>query len=937
MPRPVPDTSRRGVWGVRVAGLLALLAGLVMLAYPLLPVREHTATYRWDSADPHMALPLNPYRPAAMHVELDCHQRAATMLWTGNGLDEQLAYRELRINFFGSDLRVGSNLHTVLVPFPADCTTITVDLTGAGIRAAADGRPLTEHGGDWRPVVDSLHSDTAHGAVRVTVVPDTQWDSSPTGLKTAAAWAAAVLLIAAWVLLWRVDRPRSPARLGFRAVTEDAVVLAVTAFGVVASAGTDDDGFIAQIVRGSWTNGFVGNYVRWNNAPEAPFGWFYVLYAAWARFSTEPVWLRLLPWVLSVSAWLVLRHALLPRLMTRPGVGVRVAVTAWFLALWQVYANSLRPEVWFALGLGVVTWLVADALERRSVRPLLIAALVAGWTAGTGPTGIVAVAPFIVRGPSIWRFLGERAIRLPAGAALLATFGSVVLAMFSDQTLASVMAANEARNAYGPVFPFWSDPLRYVRLVESFQDKQLVTYVAFVAVVFAGAVLVRGTRGRLKGPALVDLVGSAAVLAVALMLSPTKLAHHFGALLLLGPLALAVVVEGVRRFAGAVSSAVVVGTIVAAYGLSLRVPDNWWALGTVGVYFDGTRLSVGGVPVAWLVCGFAVAVAVAVGVGVRTGRRQMIATGMAGVLAIVTAASFADFAAAPMRRAPGYSLAAASWDAIQGRGCFLERTLLAEVDPLAGALRPAAGDEEQFGPGGPFGLGMWIAREQRSLITPWYDLPEPARAGELPVVVAVQGIDARHRVRVEFSDGGSVEPQATDKTVDGSAFVDVRAWNLRGAQQVRVVAEGDGRDGTDLYGRPVEFAVSRPRVPTGTVPVQELVGSGRMAVAWNLAYFFPCWGQPTLVDGRAQPADWVVSNSADTGNVGYRPRHGGPFSGVLDNAARRRVPIYSPYGAGELELDLLDLVRLEHHMPQLPDPERSDRVRWGWEATPAVP
>ena len=66
----------------------------------------------------------------------------------------------------------------------------------------------------------------------------------------------------------------------------DVVVVAGLAVWAVIGSQTSDDGYILGIARARESAGYIGNYYRWFNVPEAPFGWFYELYAAWVQSAT---------------------------------------------------------------------------------------------------------------------------------------------------------------------------------------------------------------------------------------------------------------------------------------------------------------------------------------------------------------------------------------------------------------------------------------------------------------------------------------------------------------------------------------------------------------------------------------------------------------------------------------------------------------------------
>lgn len=728
------------------------------------------------------------------------------------------------------------------------------------------------------------------------------------------------------------------------------MLVPVFAFGVIAGGATDDDGFIAQILRTRTMSGYLGNYVRWNNAPEAPFGWFYELLSRWGAISWEPVWMRLLPLLVAILGWVVVRHGLLPRLVPRPGHWVRLALLAGFAGFWLVFCNSLRPELWFAVGSGVVLWCVLDALHRRRIGPLLIGALVAGLTVGVGPTGLLALAPFVVAIRPLWRWLRRDRLRLAAvGVCWLACLGAVVPLMFADQSLTSVLSSNAARATYGPVYPVWWDPIRYWRLYQSFAARQWIVYLAALALLLLGWRLWRARRGGTGVLPGVNrrvawlVVGTALGLVVAMALSPTKLPHHFGALLLLGPLAMAGCVRLAERDRGRGFAAVLLGGSVAMFGISLHGNNSWWKLSTLGLLADKNRLAVGPVPL-WP---FVVLAGIALGVCVWRGwpsslRAGWRATRAAGAytlgVVVLVGSQYANFAQAAIARGPErYTMASAALSAMAGEPCKLARSLSYEPDPAAGVL-PGAGTPP-FG-GRAAGLPVWAANPAAAdrLETGWYEIPESARRGDWPIVVAVSGLDATHRVRVEFDRGAPKRLSTTRKTLGDSELSDIRVEPNGGAARFRVVAESDGPATADpKTGRIIPFAVAAPRVPV-TRPLIELVQEKNVAIAWNLAFFGPCFDTPREAQGRVEIPDFVLSDSQQPGNISYNSRSGGPFAGVLGLTAPSRIPLYARGDYDESDMSALDLVRLDPRYGSVAAPPvTGERVRSGWAPVPRVP
>lgn len=1008
-----------------MVAVLALLAGLLMLSYPLLPVNERTATYRWNSdLLPNASLVLNPWRPTELTVSGPCRDGGFSTLDTrGEELSgatgptaSGLAGQGLDLRITGPELNIASGGFRAVVPVSGcERFTLRTDAHSWRVDTVTGGREQQAAGdsGDIRPVVNGLFvtAEPQFEGTRplgpntkgwnATVVADTGYDSSPSKLKVAVGISAASLLLAAIALTALTGRrqsndddpgfpPGGPddsagAGSGTRGTREtltadgsdlvgvtgrhlalgrpsppdasagsfagspvssaripwwvDLSLPVLMVLGLLISGTTDDDGFIAQIIGTPSMDGYIGNYVRWNSAPEAPFGWFYELYSWWGRASHEPVWLRIPPLLLGLLGWLTLR-ALLTRLLPSPRPGDRwtvAAVAGSYLSFWLVFCNSLRPEIMYALDTGLVTLLVYDALTRRTPWRLPVAAVIAGLAIGAGPTGLVALGPFVVAAAPLWRW----ARRSPTGAvvavalAWLAGLGSVVLLMFNDQTLATVVRATRVRTDFGPVYPIWQDYLRYWRLFQSYASRQVLIYLAVVALLFLAWRLIRGFRVARRGdvPAdtwaglnrdlLVLIVGAGFALVPAMALSPTKLPHHFGALALLGPLAIGACVQLLRRARPhPVAWPLLIGGALTMAALSLHQNNQWWKLSTLGLIADGKPLAVAGIPVFLPLMVLTVLGTVVALVLFRSGRGRLDrpwrlpAQFLAAVLALSGVLQLTNFGYGAISRHGHYSLGAASLAAINGQGCLLERTLQVETEPERGVILDNESaplfTSEEHGP-----VPTWTATTQApNLQTSWLQLPEGLRSGEWPLVVSATGIDPAHRLIVEFNTGESRNIKQGRKTVGYSQFSETRIPVRElapDATRFRLRTESVGEPWatvTNDRGTSVQpLTVGAPRMPSGTVPLSQLVDRYEVAFAWNLAFFAPCADQPRLARGRAERTDFVVSDSQVPGNISYQAKNGGPFAGVLAGSIQRRLPLYAPGDHGESVMNNLDLVQ----------------------------
>lgn len=703
-----PATDRRFHRGVIPA--LALLAGLLSALIPFLPVVEHTTTHHWDSAHGAAALPLAPYRPASLTIVIDAratHGVSGVLVDTVASNEARLKRGRATLVREREALIVTSGAERVVVEGAWPASTLQVDFSSTGIVVSRDGAPVAVRPGDLRPTLDGFSHPSQHlqrGAnaawtadtvtepadatppptgLTATVVADTQWDSSPTALKSVAilgafaAWAALVVLVA------RGERSHDsravPSARPPLAPVWDAVFLGSVTAGIVMGGATDDDGYITRISQTLGASGYVGNHVRWVNAPEAPFGWHYYLTTAWATISREPVWLRILPAFVALAGWWVISHRIWPRLSTAPTRAGGLFLTAAAAAGWLVFGNSLRPEVWFATGTAWALWWVLVAEDTGRLLPLAGAASLASLTAGTGPVGVIAFVPVVL---GVVRHLRTHPNQpVTTCLVILTCAGLAVPLMFLDQTWASVREANAARTAFGPIYPLSQDWRRYLKLVSSPLPRQAFTYAAFVATSALAVVWWRRTPTIRREVCL--LVAVTAVTLVPIMaVSPTKLAHHFGALLWLGPLAGAAVVDACARDSLERWSVGLMPALgCAALAASLHGGSAWW------------RLSSAGLPEVNLpmiqVAGLMVASAALVFVGSwwawpaprnRTRLAWAISIAAVGCLGVL----YAAFGQAALQRGPHrYTFTSAAWSAVSDQGCLLERSLIVGDESLA--------------------------------------------------------------------------------------------------------------------------------------------------------------------------------------------------------------------------------------------------------------
>ncbi|GAB2919347.1 arabinosyltransferase EmbC [Rhodococcus aerolatus] len=720
----------RGTPLALAAALLALLGAVLAVAVPLLPVRQHTTALAWPQQGSYaeVTAPLVAYTPVELRAEVSCDAVRAVgddglVLGTAppeapdSGGTALLARRE------AGDLLVSlRGIPALRVP--------AADLTGGGCGVAVTSLPgsttLSAAGqqvtldGDVRPQLVGVFTDLRGAAgpgVSLRAEVDDRYDSSPTPLKLLATGLAVLGLGAGLLLLRRLDRagahtaPRRRPRP--RPGWSDGLVVAVLGAWWLVGSTTSDDGYLTTMARAAGRAGYIGNYYRWFNSPEAPFGWYYELYARMVGLGTATLWLRVPALLLGLATWLVVTRAVLPRLGAAVHLGpARWAAAAVLLAFWLPFGNGLRPEAPIALGV-VLTWvLVEHAVAGRRLLPLAAALLTAAFSLAAGPTGLAAVAVLLVAVRPLSRMLAERVRESGALAVLapmLAAGTAVLVVVFGDQTLATVREATRVRTELGPSLPWFAEPYRYTALLTGGADGGLarrypVLLLLLLVVLVAAVVLRRGTvPGAAHGPGL-RLVASTALGLASLTLTPTKWTHHFGVFagLAAGLGALATVAVGAAVLRSVRHRAVATAAVLVVLAFALTGPNAWWYASSWGVPFAQRPPAVAGVAlssVALAAAGVAALVALREHLRVRPApdrRRPRLPARVGGVLGapvtavtmLVVAGLVGSFVLSTAARWPAYTIGQQDLRSVAGGSCGLADAVRVEQPAFGGALTP---------------------------------------------------------------------------------------------------------------------------------------------------------------------------------------------------------------------------------------------------------
>nr|WP_072689400.1 arabinosyltransferase domain-containing protein [Rhodococcus marinonascens] len=721
-----------------VAIVTGLLGFLLALATPFLPVKQDAASIDWpqNGVLNSVEAPLVSYTPLDMQVSVPCSAftqlgpDGGTVLSTLPNRAPDFEKNGLVIKA-GDDGTVdvlirGTSLISASLADLQGCATLTVtsdyQRTSAEITGTAE--PVTGGvDGDWRPQMVGLFTDlqgTAGDNLNVHIDLDSRFSSSPTTLKLLAMIVCVLATLTSLYALHRIDsidgrraRRFLPARW-WKFTVVDVVVIGMLLLWHVIGANTSDDGYLLGMARASEFSGYMANYFRWFGVPEAPFGWSYELLAILAKVSTASMWMRLPTLLAALLCWMVISREVIPRL----GVGVRRNRTAlWtgglvFLSLWLPYNNGLRPEPVIALG-ALLTWCsIERAIATRRLLPAAVAVLIAAFSLAAGPSGLICIAALLAGGRPILQIMIARGRRVGFASQIMPILaaGTVVLVVvFADQTLATVLESTRVRTAIGPDVAWFDERLRWDSLLSISPAGSLArrfgVFVMLLCAVVCVMLILR--KGKVPGTAIGPsrrILGIVFASLLLMMFTPTKWTHHFGVYAgLAGSVAvLAAVGVGATSIRSKRNRTLFAAGVLFILALAFTGSNGWWYVSSYGVpWFDKPPM-IAGKGFSTLFLGLTVlAVLFAAWFHVNepfereqkkqhNGKHARVLaasplTIAAGAIVLFEVLSLLKGAAAQY---PAYSIAKADIESVSGGTCALADEVLLETDPTAALLQP---------------------------------------------------------------------------------------------------------------------------------------------------------------------------------------------------------------------------------------------------------
>ena len=597
---------------------------------------------------------------------------------------------------------------------------------------------------DKRPQIDGVFSDltpdqaraAADAGMRVDIRIDNRYESSPTTLKTVLMVLAVLAVIVSLVALFMLDRmsddvrQRARRRAGWlrilRPRATDLTVTAVLVIWLFLGAGSPDDGYILNMGRTASSFGYLANYYRWYGIPEAPFDWYYSFLAHWSSISPSILWMHIPALIAGLASWFVLSRILLPRL------GSAVRRSGWaqwsaalvFTAFWLPFCSGLRPEGIIVLGSLLTWWAAEHTLATRKLFPGAIAAGLAAFTLALAPQGIIGVAILIASSRALLHVLLVRRRSdglLPLLAPTIAAGLLVLVVVFRDQTIATVIEAIRVRYVVGPVIGWYQEYLRYYFISVVTDDGALTRRVP-VLLLLAGMVVtvaVMLRRGRIAGVHAGPtwrLIGAVGVTLVLIAFIPTKWTIQFGVFAGLAAAIAAIATLAVAQSAArsARNLTVFVSGLFFALAAAMAGYNAWPFAYEYGIsWFDRAPI-IAGRPVSTL---FLILAVIAAGIAVwqhlrldyvenkglshttdgpgetRADRRRLFlaSSPIALIAGLMVIAELLVFAKGAVSRYPATTVFAENVNTLRGNNCGMADDVLVESDPNTGMLRPADG------------------------------------------------------------------------------------------------------------------------------------------------------------------------------------------------------------------------------------------------------
>ena len=563
---------------------------------------------------------------------------------------------------------------------------------------------------DYRPQLTGIYTELKDeqklidAGLSAHVDINSRFTSKPTLIKTLAMVLGLISALISLAALRKLDRPAPRLRRqGLKPL--DGLVAAVLGFWHVFGANTSDDGYLLTMARVAANTDYMANYYRWYGVPEAPFGSpFYDLLALLSQVTTASMWMRLPALFAGLGTWWLLSREILPKL--GPEIANR-RVAHWtaalvFLTFWLPYNNGTRPEPIIAFGL-MATWALFErAMETDRLVPAAWGTVVAALTLACGPTGLAAVGVFLISLPWVLGTIGRREAKLASIAPFMGAGMAVMVPVFKDQTLATVLEATAVRSEVGPAMHWFEEWSRYSVLFEQTVDGSLARrFPMFVLLMCIGLTLwwfARGGERTKTAQRMMLIIGLSTFF---LMFTPTKWTHHFGIYAGLGAAIAAYGSVVLSRIAlqSKRNRSFATAAVLFLLALTLAGWNGWWYVSSYAVPWWDRTPQLKAVEFNTVVLAIALVVFVVGVVQSMRPPKPVDASRWAGVMsapiavaaALIVALSCLTFVKSFVSQAPDYSVGMGNVRTFAGEHCAQGADVLLEEDTNDAFLSPIDG------------------------------------------------------------------------------------------------------------------------------------------------------------------------------------------------------------------------------------------------------
>lgn len=845
----------------------ALLSLACAVSYAFGPTRQPEAAIHWAPNPANGAtvsttpLVLTSPEPETFRVDLPC--KGQWMFDTGP--DDGLLLERDQVGVHMSTL----DSHQLWPDVPEVCIltfayvkgvwTVLLDQEAVEHGRAAGGFSVTR--------LQFSGASDLHDDVEVLLEPKL-YGSQPTWLQSFLG----VLALGSGLVssIWLLRRARTPDsdvptnvyRKPLRASWIDALVVGFILTWVVLAPPFFDDGWIVTVSDNYREVGGFSAYYQLE-AAESPTGyWIAILRTLWLNVFEQPVYQRLFVFALLTAIWAGIRGVLDTIFDQKPP---RLMAAGAFLVGVVAWGMTFRNEPVIALlSVGVLFTMIAFQ-RRPRISLLLLATLLSGLSIAAHPVGVVGMAPLLASSPLILAWIRESLVNEPhlgweVGAVALLAAAWLLLILFLDSSVEHKMATISAfqdnpPHTFGPL----SESVRY-RLLNSgpFSTPARRGFVAFLLVsVAAWAFRVVGNSDRSTRLPVLSLVVGMGLLAI----TPSKWPWHFGSLIALLAIALAVELRAMRR------SSTTASGILFALGAAFAAAWSWQGSSRMNledlVTMSWIAGGVEGLPInlssaiLWAGIAFAVLFLTRWRRSALAAGPEMLATLLCFTLILVPwTAILVDSAITD-----GWTFPRQNVTALGDRdSCGLADST---VVPSQGSLIRLVSAERADAQVGPSFDGVETASDllngvipegQEGAYTNWVQLPAISRTLALPIRTNADDLV----VDIQFGQRDSAHQPKVLRTDSVEVQVRTESWALYTVQTPAADANVARFRVVDSS-RLVRARYAQPLgIETELLSAQDWSSGTTALIHPDLGLFFPCVAQPGVTSGIAQVPDIVV-------------------------------------------------------------------------------